>query len=84
MKPNPGAKLSKRRGITSADFLIAERVNAVIAGELGEGPFHVLRDGFVQIYALSSGTGIEEAIEDLINGKLKKVVMPKQKSLFEK
>jgi len=78
VKPNPGAKLSKKRGITSADFLIAERVNTVLAGELGEGPFHVLRDGLVEVYNLPSNSGIGEATEDFLNGKLEKVVSPKK------
>jgi hypothetical protein len=53
-------------------------------GELGEGFFHVLRDGLVEIYKFSSAFGIEGAIEDLLNRKLGKVVSRKKKSLFRK
>jgi predicted Fe-Mo cluster-binding NifX family protein len=83
VKPNPGAKLSKKRGITSANFLITDRVNTLLAGELGEGPFHVLRDGLVEIYSLPNDSGIREAVEDFLNDKLEKVVSPKKKPLFK-
>ncbi len=44
IKANEEAKLAKKKGITAAHFLINEKVDIVIAGSLGEGPFHVLRD----------------------------------------
>jgi predicted Fe-Mo cluster-binding NifX family protein len=53
--------------------LIAERVNTVLARELGEGPFHVLRDGLVEIYNRPSASGIKEALEDFLDGKLEKL-----------
>jgi predicted Fe-Mo cluster-binding NifX family protein len=80
VKPNPGAELSKKRGINSADFLISEGVNILLAREMGEGPFHVLRDGFVEIYNLISGSKIREIIEDFLKSKLEKVVSPKDNS----
>ena len=74
MKPNPGAGLSKKRGITSAKFLVAERANTLLAGQLGEGPFHVLRDNLVEIYSLPSHSGIREVLECFLKGELEKIV----------
>ncbi len=80
IKPNPGAKLSKKRGITAADFLIKEKVNMLLAGDLGAGPFHMLRDSFVEICKLSIDSGIRETIEAVLDDKLEKVVSPKKET----
>lgn len=80
VKPNPGAKMSKKRGITAADFLITNKVNTLLVGELGKGPFHVLRDGFVEIHRLPEDSGIREGIEAFLHGKLEKIVSPKKGS----
>lgn len=76
VKQNPGAKLNKKKGITAAKFLIDEKVNTLIVGELGEGPFHVLRDSFVEMYKLSGDTAVKEIVEMLLKGELEKVVSP--------
>ncbi len=78
VKTNPGKQLTKKKGITSADFLKVEKVDVLLAGEIGEGPFHVLKDGIVEMYNLPSDYGIRKAIEDYLNGKLEKIVSPKR------
>lgn len=80
IKPNPSAKLSKKRGITAADFLIKEKINMLLAGDLGEGPFHMLRNSFVEIFKLSLDSGIRETIEALLDDKLEKIVSPKKET----
>ncbi len=80
VKPNPGAKLSKKRGITTAKFLITEKVSTLLAGELGQGPFHMLRDGFVEIYKSQGRRDVRRTVEAYLRGKLEKMVSPKKES----
>lgn len=72
IKPNPGEKLSKKKGINAAKFLIEEKVNTLIVGELGEAPFHILKDNLVEIYKLPDNKSIEKIIEMIVNKKLMK------------
>jgi cation diffusion facilitator family transporter len=78
VKPNPGAKLSKKRGIITANFLLDEKVSDLLTGELGEGPFHVLKDGFVEVYTLKEELGVRTVIEFFVNDKLEKMLSPKK------
>ncbi|MBN2151964.1 MAG: cation diffusion facilitator family transporter [Candidatus Lokiarchaeota archaeon] len=78
VKANPGKDLTKKRGITTADFLKSEGVDVILAGGIGEGPFHVLRDGLVEVYDLPGDRGVRKALEDYLDGKLEKVLTPKE------
>ncbi len=80
VKPNPGAELIRKRGTSAANFLTTNKVNVVFAGEIGEGPFHLLRDSFVGIYKLQKDSRIVESIEDFLHGKLEKLMSLKNKS----
>ena len=80
VKPNPEAKLTKRKGITTANFLIKEGVNTLLTGELGEGPFSVLRYGSVELYVLPRDYEVREAIEAFLNGELEKIISPKERA----
>jgi predicted Fe-Mo cluster-binding NifX family protein len=62
IKENGAAKLAQKKGITAAHFLVDEKVDVVLTGGLGEGPFHVLRDNLVEIYYLPKPVKIQEAI----------------------
>ena len=42
VRENEGATLSRKKGIQAANLLVEEKVDVVLAGSLGEGPFHVL------------------------------------------
>ena len=42
----------RKKGIGSAQFLVDEKVDVVLAGGMGDGPFHLLRDNLVQIFIL--------------------------------
>jgi len=76
IKPNPSAKLSRKRGISSANFLKKEKVNTLIVNELGEGPFHVLRDSFIDIYELPEEITISEAVNAFLDGRLRRMAEP--------
>ena len=56
---NPAAGLDRKRGVKTAEFLKSRGVNVVIVGEIGEGPFHTLRDSFVKMLQMP------EAVEDV-------------------
>jgi predicted Fe-Mo cluster-binding NifX family protein len=75
-KENEAAKLTQKKGIIAAHFLIGEKVEMVLTGGLGEGPFHVLRDNLVQIYYLPKIVGIREAIRLLNENLLKRMASP--------
>jgi cation diffusion facilitator family transporter len=75
-KENEAAKLTQKKGITAAHFLIGEKVEVVLTGGLGEGPFHVLRDNLVQIYYLPKIVGIREAISLLNENLLERMASP--------
>jgi cation diffusion facilitator family transporter len=78
-KENEAIKLTQKKGITAAHLLIEEKVDIVLTGGLGEGPFHVLRDNLVQIYCLPKPVKIEEAVRLLNQGVLERMMSPIEK-----
>ena len=58
-------------GISAAQLMAEKNVNAVITGNVGPRALDVLKQFNIEIYA---GEGvIKEAIQDFIDGKLKKI-----------
>lgn len=78
-KENEGAKLSHKKGIQAANLLVEEKVDVVLAGSLGEGPFHVLGDNLIQIYYLPKSVEIREAVRLLNQNLLERMVSPTEK-----
>ena len=76
---NEAAKLKQKKGIGAAHFLIKESSNVVLAVDIGEGPFHVLRDNLVQLYYLPKGVKVREAIRLLNEKSLEKMNSPSEK-----
>jgi predicted Fe-Mo cluster-binding NifX family protein len=58
---------------------VDEKVDVVLAGGMGEGPLHLLRDNLVQIFVLPEQVELEEAIRLLNENKLERMT-----ALFEK
>jgi predicted Fe-Mo cluster-binding NifX family protein len=79
VKENEGAKLSHKKGIQAAHLLVEEKVNVVLAGSLGEGPFHVLGDNLIQIYFLPKAMEIREAIRLLNQNSLERMISPTER-----
>ena len=79
VKENEGARLSHKKGIQAANLLVDEKVDVVLAGSVGEGPFHVLGDNLIQIYYLPKSVEIREAIRLLNQNLLEKMVSPTEK-----
>ncbi len=80
VKENKGAKLSHKKGIQAADLLVREKVDAVLAGGVGEGPFHVLGNNLIMIYYLPESLKIQEAIRLLNQNLLERMVSSTEKS----
>ncbi|MBE0523425.1 MAG: cation diffusion facilitator family transporter [Methanosarcinales archaeon] len=61
---NPAAALEKKKGVKTAEFLISRDVNVLIIRDIGEGPFHVLRDNFVKILQMpETAKNVEDVVE---------------------
>ena len=80
VKSNPGWNLPKKRGVKTANFLIANHVNTLLTGEIGKSPFHTLRDNFIEIYEIRKEDEIKRYIEAFLNQRLPKLRSPKQES----
>jgi len=70
---NPYADVERKRGILTAEWLVKNKVNAVIASELGPSPFHYLKDKFVEIYKTSGKHSVEEVVNALVHGNLERM-----------
>jgi len=79
LKTNKTAGLVRKKGIDAAKLLVDERVDVVLAGGIGEGPFHLLRDNLVQVYILQKRVDVRESIQLLENNKLEKMIVPFEK-----
>ena len=60
---NPGARIEKKRGIETAHLLARQRADVLVAKEVGEGPYHVLRDSSIQILDLNRESSIECVVD---------------------
>ncbi|WP_445475433.1 NifB/NifX family molybdenum-iron cluster-binding protein [Methanococcoides methylutens] len=56
---NPAAGLDRKRGVKIVEFMKSRGANVVIVGEIGEGPFHTLRDSFMKMLQML------EAVKDV-------------------
>jgi cation diffusion facilitator family transporter len=72
-KQNPGRELKKKKGITMANLLVEEEATTLLTNRIGEGPFHYLRDSFVEIYELPEETTASKALEAFLEGKLNRI-----------
>jgi cation diffusion facilitator family transporter len=68
---NPGAKIEKKRGIETAHFLVQHKADVLVTKEIGEGPYHVLRDSSVQIFALDQESEVGNVLDALSSKKLR-------------
>ncbi len=79
IKENEGAKVSKKKGIETANSLIAENVDAVIASGVGEGPFNTLGNRLVIIFHLPEPMTVREAIHLFNQNSLERMTAPTEK-----
>ncbi len=69
-RENKAALLERKRGITVTSMIVEEDATVLLSDELGDGPFHVLRDNFVGTYPVAGGTSVRDALDQLISGEL--------------
>lgn len=65
---NPFQELDRKRGVKAVDFLIREGVNVLIVQDVGEGPFHMLRDSFIRIFRIPEKALTAEDVLDKVSG----------------
>ncbi|MFC1803661.1 cation diffusion facilitator family transporter [Thermoproteota archaeon] len=70
---NPALGLDRKRGVTVSELINGEDTTTLLTAEIGEGPFHILRDSFVEIYELPEKATVEEAVKIYLEGKLKRM-----------
>jgi cation diffusion facilitator family transporter len=71
---NPGAKTNKKRGIEAAHVLIEYGADVVLADEVGEGPYHVLRDNSIQILKLNNKSDIKQVLDEFGRKELRSLI----------
>jgi len=76
VKVNRAARIARKRGIGAAQFLVDEKVDVVLAGGMGEGPFHLLRDNLIQICVLPERVELKEGIRLFNENKLERMAIP--------
>ena len=74
--PNPGASSWRGAGISSAQAVINNGVNVVIAQSIGPNSFDILFSSHVDVYQ-SSGT-VRDAINKFLSGSLTKITAPNE------
>jgi predicted Fe-Mo cluster-binding NifX family protein len=80
VKVNSAVRIARKKGIGAAQFLVDEKVDAVLAGGMGEDPFHLLRDSLVQVYVLPEQVELKEATRLLNENKLERMTVPFEKN----
>ena len=71
---NQGAILLHKKGIKAAQQLVEQKVDILLASDLGEGPFHMLGDNLILIYHLPKSVEVKEAIRLLNQNQLGKML----------
>jgi len=77
-RSNPGRSLERKRGVTTSDLLMHENVNTLLTGSLGAGPFHILRDSFIEIYELPEKIKASNAVKDFLERRLERMKEAKE------
>jgi cation diffusion facilitator family transporter len=80
IKSNRAIGLTRKKGIETARFLVDEKVDVVLAGGIGDGPFHLLKDNLIKIYILPGKVKVKEAIRLLSENKLVTMTTPTEKT----
>jgi len=68
---NPGISYARGAGISAAQVVADEKVEAVITGNIGPNAFNVLSSAKIKIYAGAFGLTAKDALEKFRKGELK-------------
>ncbi len=77
---NLGADLERRRGIAAAKFLIEHKADVLLTKEIGEGPFHVVRDSYLKTYRIHGRLDIRGVLGALQRNELEAITSPKSET----
>jgi len=67
---NTGVETMRGAGITAAQIVVNEKIDAIITGNIGPNAFSVLSGSEIKIYSGVFNSTIESAIKELKTGKL--------------
>ena len=71
-KKNYFLKQEIQSGLSVSKEILKENIDAILIKKIGEISFHILRDDLISIY-LTQGENANNAINNFIAGKLKKI-----------
>ncbi len=80
LKNNPYQKKEVRAGLETSSFVVKEKIDSIIAKEMGPISFHTLRDNIVDVYKGIDGN-VKEIINNFSEGKLKPLIIPTRKKV---
>jgi predicted Fe-Mo cluster-binding NifX family protein len=72
-EPNAGANAAGGAGVQTAQFVSAQKVQAVISGDFGPNAFSALEAAEVEMYQFGSCRTAREAIQSFLDGNLQRV-----------
>ena len=79
--PNPGVSLERRKGIATSHLLIDEKTTTLLVMHIGEGPYHMLKGAYIDLYHLTESIVAAEAIRKQNSSDLKRLNAPSQNPL---
>jgi cation diffusion facilitator family transporter len=74
---NRAARIERKRGIEAARLLVQHKVDVLVAREVGEGPYHVLRDSSVQLFDLGEESELEHVLDAFSRKELRSLTYAK-------
>lgn len=72
---NPGARAEKKRGVLASNLLRDKKVDVVLLNEIGEAPYHILKDSYISIYSFPPCGKAREAIALWMEESLKRFIL---------
>jgi predicted Fe-Mo cluster-binding NifX family protein len=75
---NHGARIERKRGIEASRLLVQHKVDVLVAKEVGEGPYHVLRDSSVQLLDLGEESEIGHVLDAFSKKELRSLTYAKE------
>ena len=68
---NPGAKIERKRGIEAVHLLSQHNTDVLVTKEVGEGPYHALRDSSIQLLDLGGESNVGHVIDAFLRKELR-------------
>jgi len=75
VKKNPFKEKKVRVGLSVVNFLVKEKIDALVAKEIGEISFHMLRDNLADVYKIEGKT-VNQIVNRFINDQLIRLTKP--------